>query len=715
MKFNYIIILFSLFLFSQCSPKVAPTMNKEAKMTQNVVKEATQVWRSSVPAPGPARKIDMGEFNVFSLENGLKVIVVENHKLPRVSYSLSLMNNQINEKEKAGMVSFMGQMLGSGTKTRTKAEIDQAKDFIGANINAFGSGMFGSSLTKHQEKLLDIMTDMLYNPSWPKEEFDKILKQNLSGIESSKTDPNSMAGNVAAVVNYGANHPYGEVETAETYNSISLKDCKEYYNTFFKPNNAYLTIVGDITMEQAKMTAEKYYGKWKKGSVPTVKHKTPKRPQGTKVALAHKDGAVQSVIRITYPVDYKIGNPDQMAATVMNSILGGGIFSGRLMQNLREDKAYTYGARSNISANKLVGNFNASASVRTEVTDSSIVEFIYEMKRMSSELVDEEDMQLTKNSLAGGFARSLESPQTLARFARNIEEYNLPKDFYETYLERLQAVTIADVQRVAKKYITPENANIVVVGNKDEIADKLLQFDTDGVIDYYDAFGKKMEANKTPLPDDITGAVVINDYLNAIGGEAKLKAVKSIEYHYGTEMMGQKINIDMYQMAPNMFAMKVGNGQMVFQESKFDGTTAMVGGMGQSETVTEGPTFDSTKDQAVMFDQLNYGTGYDLEVKAIENVEGQPAYKVIIKKGDSVKTQYYSVKSNLLIRSVETNEAAPGQVMTVTTDLSDYRDVNGIMLPHKIVTAGMGPAPMSMEATDIKVNGEIDKSLFEIK
>lgn len=687
-------------------------MTEKAEEVMEVNPEA---WRSAVPQPGAARAINMGEFNVFNMDNGLQVIVVENHKLPRVSYSLSLKNDQINEKDKAGMVSFMGQMLEGGTTNRDKAQLDKDKDFIGANVSAFGSGMFGSSLTKHQDKLLDIMTDMLYNPAWPKAEFDKILKQNLSGIETSKTDPNSMAANVAAVVNYGKDHPYGEIETAETYNNITLQDCKKYYNTFFKPNNAYLTIVGDITPEQAKMDVEKYFGKWKSGDIPPISHKKPTRPDGTQVKLANKDGAVQSVIRVTYPVDYEVGDPDAAAITVMNSILGGGIFSGRLMQNLREDKAYTYGARSNISSNKLIGNFNASASVRTEVTDSSIVEFLYEMNRMSTEPVDPDDLQLSKNSLAGGFARSLESPQTLARFARNIEEFGLPTDYYETYLQRLEAVTVADVQRVAAKFITPNNANIVVVGNKDEIAEKLVRFDSDGEIDYYDAFGNKMEASTTPLPDGITGAVVVNDYLKAIGGEAKLKAVKSIEYHYGTEMMGQPINIDMYQMAPNKFAMKVGNAQMTFQEMKFNGTKASSSSMGQSEIATEGPAFEAAKDQATMFSQLNYGKDYDIEVKGIENVNGEPCYKLSVKKGDKAMTEFYSVKTNLLMRTVQTQEGMPGQVMTITSDMGDYKTVNGIMLPHSVTTTGMGPAPMAMKATSIKVNETLDPSLFEIK
>jgi predicted Zn-dependent peptidase len=695
---------------TQCSPKSGDKM-------QGDTPAADKAWRSQAPEAGEARKIQMGEFNVMSLDNGLTVIVVENHKLPRVSYSLSLKNDPIMENDKVGLVGMAGQLLGRGTKNKTKAEIDAAIDFIGASFNTSGSGMFGSSLTKHQDAVLEIMSDVLFNASFPKDEFDKILTQTLSGIEASKTDPNSMASNVAAVVNYGTEHPYGEVPTAETYNNISVKDCKQYVKRYFKANNAYLTIVGDITMEEAKMKAEKYFGNWSSGKVADVNYDTPEPSSEPRVCLANKDGAVQSVIRITYPVDNKPGNADATAATVMNSILGGGIFSGRLMQNLREDKAYTYGARSSLGSDPLVASFNASASVRTEVTDSSIVQFLYEMNRMVEEPVNDYDLMLSKNSLAGSFARSLESPQTLARFARNIQRYDLPEDYYETYLERLEAVSIEDVQRVAKKYIRPQNANIVVVGNKDEINEKLLEFDGDGEIEYFDAFGKKLEDVSSELPADLTAEVVINDYLNAIGGMDKIKAIKTLEIHMQMDMMGQKINIDQYYAEGDKFYSKVGNDQMVMQEMRFDGTTAQSGGMQGSQKATEGPLFDQAKSQSRAFDQLYYlSDGYMLELKGVDNLDGEACYKLSVKDpSGNETTEYYSIKSNLLMRELAVVEGPGGQQMTTTTDFLDYKEIDGIMFPHTIKTSGAMPMPIEMKATAVKVNPELDDKMFMIE
>ncbi len=715
MKLQYIIIALTSVFLVQCSPKTSTVVEDKTVKAEGIVVDNS--WRSNSPEAGPARKIKMGDFNVVELSNGLTVVVVENHKLPRVSYSLSLKNDPINEYEKSGMVSMAGNLFGRGTSNRTKSEIDAAIDFLGASLNTGGTGIFGSSLTKHQDAVLEIMSDILYNASFPKEEFDKILKQNLSGIEASKTDPNSMARNVAAVVNYGVNHPYGEVASAETYNNITIEDCKNYIKDYFKANNAYLTIVGDITIEEAKMKAEKYFGRWESGLVNEPKYKQPVRPEETRVCLAHKEGAVQSVIRITYPVENKPGNADIAAASIMNSILGGGIFSGRLMQNLREDKAYTYGARSSLSSDSQVGTFNAFASVRTEVTDSSIVEFLYEMDRISNEPVSDYDLRLSKNSLAGSFARSLESPQTLAAFARNIHRYKLPKDYYESYLERLDVVSVMDVQRVAKKYVTADQANIVVVGNKDEINEKLLAFDADGEIEYFDAFGNKLEKVSAELPSDMTGEIVIKDFLSAMGGEAKLKAVKSLEKHMEMSMMGQNISIDMYYQDGNKFYTKVGNAQMTLQEMRFDGKTAQSGGMQGSQTATEGPIFEEVKNQAVMFEQLAYLTDdYMLELKGIDNIDGESCYKVSVTDADGgKKTQYYSIKTSLLLREIEVSEGPGGQQVTTTTDFMEYKYVDGFMFPHKLKTTGAMPMPIEMTATSYKVNSEIDPNLFMIK
>ena len=223
-----------------CTPKVKDSVSK----TENTTTPATdQAFRSKAPAAGPARKVKMGDYETFKLENGLTVIVVENHKLPRVAYQLFVDVPEIKEGPYAGYIDIAGDLLGRGTKKRSKAEIDEAVDFIGATLNTGGSGMFGRSLTKHSEALLEIMSEVLLNPAFPEAEFEKIKKQTLSGLAQQKEDPNAIASNVSAVVNYGSDHPYGEIVTEETVGKISLDRAKAYYDIFFKPNISGYTSV----------------------------------------------------------------------------------------------------------------------------------------------------------------------------------------------------------------------------------------------------------------------------------------------------------------------------------------------------------------------------------------------------------------------------------------------------------------------------------------
>jgi predicted Zn-dependent peptidase len=704
---NYKLLL-TLLLVSvlsiQCSKKTVP-----------MVEEVDQTWRSQIPQPGEARSIELGDYQSFDLANGLKVIVVENHKLPRVSYQIALKNDPILEGNKAGYVSMAGSLMSTGTVSKSKAEIDKAIDFIGANLNTSGSGIFGSSLTKHQDKLLSLMTDVLYNPSFPEEEFQKLRTQTLSGLTASKADPNSIASNVASAVNYGTDHPYGEIQTEVTTNAFTIDDCKKYYERYFVPNNAYLVIVGDISLNEAQATANQYFGSWKKGPTPGSSYKKPEPPQENSVRFANKDGAVQAVIRVTHPVELKPGSEDVVKVSVMNSILGGGVFLGRLMQNLREDKGYTYGARSSLSSDPLAATFNASASVRNEVADSSITEFLYEIKRMTTEPVSSKDLQLAKNSMAGSFARALESPQTLARFAINTFRYDLPKDYYATYLSRLDAVTEADVQMAAKKYLRPDATNIVVVGSKDDVAEKLIQFDADGEIDYYGPFGNKLEMKENPIPEGITAETIINDYIEAIGGEQQLRSVKTVKNEMKMSIMGQEAQVTLVQKEPLMLSLSISMSGMTLQEQKFNGEKAMNAAMGNKQVFTEGPEFDALKAQAEIFPQLSY-KNYDLELVGIEEIEGVTAYKIIVTlpSGKS-QTDYYDITTNLLIRTVSTQAGPGGQGISVISDISDYQEAGGVMIPRKVSISGATPQPMTMESVNLSVNGPVDDALFNIE
>lgn len=681
-----------------------------------------QVDRSKAPAPTKAPKIQIGDYSKFELANGLKVIVVENHKRPTLSLQLSIDRDPMLEGENAGYVSLAGQLLSTGTTNRTKAQIDEEVDFLGANLSTSATGMYVSTLVKHTNKMMDIMTDVLYNPSFSEDQLEKLKKQTISGLSSAKDDANAIASNVSNVLNFGRKHPYGELETEETVATVTTEMCKNYYNTYFKPNVAYLVIVGDITTEAAKALAEKYFGKWERGDVASRTYQMPQAPKGNHVAFVAKEGAVQSVINVTYPIDLKPGAPDLIATKVMNSILGGGVFSGRLMQNLREDKGFTYGARSSISSDKLVGEFSAGASVRNEVTDSSVTEFLFELRRMATESVDEKDLQLVKNSMNGSFARSLESSQTIASFALNMERYNLPKDYYATYLEKLNAVTVADVMAAAKKYIKPDNANIVVVGNVEE-ADKLAKFDSKGKVNYYDIYGNKTEAvNLKPAPAGITAEKVLENYILAITKQANmkkaaktLKKVKDISMTSSLAVQGMALEMITYNKAPNKYAMEVKFGDMVAQRQGFNGTTGFSSNMQTGTKDVEGDELEQMKVQSIMFPELDPAkAGYTAKILGVAKSKEASNYvlELTLANGNKIK-EYYDVETGLKTKTsskVDTGDAA-GEVSTVRT-FSDYKEVNGVLFPHK-GSISAGAQNFEFEVTNIEVNTKLGDGLFE--
>ncbi len=718
MKNLSIISLLALLFFTQCTPKTGEVTKKSDQIKETPMEEITEIpqnaeFRKSAPTPGPAPKIEIGDYSEFSLENGLKVIVVENHKIPRVSFSLTVDAGVISEKEHAGYSDIAGQMLSKGTKTKTKAQIDEEVDFMGASLRTSSLGMFSASLRKHTENLLEIMSDVLQNPSFPEDEFQKIKKQTISGLASSKDDPNAIASNVARVLRYGKNHPYGEIVTEKTVESITIDKCVGYYNTYFKPNISYLIVVGDITLDEAKPMVEKYFGSWKKGNVEKKKFETPKAPEKTSVDFVNKAGAVQSVVSLTYPVNLKPGADDVIKASVMNTMLGG-YFASRLNANLREDKAYTYGSRSTLDSDEEVGYFAAGASVRNEVTDSSIVQLLYELNKIRDEKADADELALVKNYMSGSFARSLESPQTVARFALNTIRYNLPEDYYATYLEKLSAVTAEDVQLMAKKYINPDKAYILVVGNKEAVSEKLEILAPDNKVNFYDNYGEELKDN-VAIPEGMTADKVLEDYLNALGGTESLTAVKDLTTAMTADMQGRKLNFTVYQ-SENKFANIVsmeGMGEMarqVYNDGK--GTITQ---MGQKAPMGEDELAGMQEATYPFVEMMYSDMGYKIELTGVENIEGVNAYVVAVEKPDGdKKTLYFAMETSLKIRELEVKDAG-GRPITQISDLLDYKEVNGIMFPHTMKVTGMMPMPLEMKVSEIKVNSGIDDSIFAIE
>lgn len=674
-----------------------------------------QTDRSQAPAPTKASKILLGDYQTFKLANGLTVILVENHELPTVSFSLQLAMEPVAEGKEAGTASFAGQLLRTGTTSRSKSQLDEEIDFLGASISTGQTGVFGSCLKKHQEKVLELMTDILYHPVFPQEEFEKLKKQMLSALKANESDPGSIAGIVASVLRYGKDHPYGEPVTEETVSNISLDGVKAYYNRYFKPDIGYLIMIGDLSLTEGKKLADQYFSSWQPGKVEFSPFADPAPLSGNLVAFADRAGAVQSVITITNTVQLKPGDPDVLPAMLMNNILGGGVFSGRLMMNLREDKAYTYGAESSLRSDPYVGNFTAGAQVRNMVTDSAITEFLYEIRRMQDDLVSEEDLRMNKNVMAGEFARSLESPATLAAFAMNTIRYHLPADYYATYLERLEKISREEIREMAKKYLRPDNCIILVVGNKAETADKLSRFTGSGAVAFFDRYGNPLNDAPLALAEGIDAMTVIDQYLVAIGGREALRGVRQLTQKATgkAEAMGQVMELSMntWLVGTDRICQETRMGDMLLSKQVCDGNIAWVSGMGGRKDIT-GKDLDNMKLEARLFAELYYNTpGYQITLGGMESLNGRNVYRLnVVNPAGKTQTDFYDVATGLKVRTLATVEAQ-GQTFESTMDYDDYRDVDGIKFPFLIKQSVAGQT-MEVHVNQIDTKTRIDPSVF---
>jgi predicted Zn-dependent peptidase len=657
--------------------------------------EAQGIDRSTAPSPAKAPPINLGEPQRFELENGLKVFLVEDHRLPSVAMNLTIDKDPHMETGHVGLSSMMGDMMSAGTSTKTKAEIDEAIDFVGASLYTFSSGFYFSCLTKHVETVTAIASDILLNPAFPESELEKKRKRELSGLKSIKSSPDQMSSRVEKVLKYGINHPYGEIQKKSDIENISIELCKEYYNTFFKPNNGYLVIVGDVNLNKAKSICEAYFGNWKSAEVPEFSYPQPSRPSGVNVSFVHKPGAVQSLIKIFYPVNFEIGAENTAQVNVMSNIFGGA-FSSYLNANLREDKGYTYGSRGKVRSDRFIGNFSCSASVRNEVTDSSVNQMLFEMNRIKNELVDSADMDRIKNNMIGNFALSLENQQTIARYALNTERYNLPKNYYRDMLDKVQNVSREMIKEAANKYIDPNNCHILVVGNKD-IAETLLQFDSDGKIDYYDHNAEEVNINQKPLPEGLTAKMVINNFLMAQTSsssmdevKSKFKKIKSYRKNMTAELEAQGQTFKMSRietfLSPSFFKAETNAMGMTVQSQVINDKS------GGEQNMQTGKKSLSEQERLVVINSsrldkdLNYKEiGDVLDLIAIEPTMGEDCYVInrVSSKGNQT-TEFYSVISSFLIQVIKSEKVAEGAKPMVTTiQFTDYKDYDGLKLPSK--------------------------------
>ena len=663
-----------------------------------------QVDRTKKPAPGPAPVVKFGKADKFTLKNGLTVIIVENHKLPRASARLTIDNKPYFEGKKAGVSGMMGSLMGRGTPSITKDNFNERVDFLGANIGFGSSSSFAASLSRYFDEVLGLMADGVKNSQFTQEEFDKEQKITLDGIKSNEKSVTSVARRVENLLTYGANHPYGEYISKESVNNITLTDVETNYNRYYRPNNAYLIIQGDINPKKIKKLVKNLFGDWKTREIPEIEIQKPINVETTEINFINMDNAVQSEIAIINNIELKLGDKDYYAALLANRILGGS-GTARLFKNLREDKGYTYGSYSRIRQSRYAASFRATASVRNMVTDSSVVEMMKEINTIRYKKITKSELKNAKAQYIGSFVINVQKPETVAGYALNRELYNLSDNYYETYLEKINAVTIDEVQNAAIKYFRGDKARIIITGKGIDVL-KNLEKNSDYKINYFDKYGNPSEKPEMtlPIPDGMTATDVVNKYFEAIGGKEKAMAVKTTMMVSNATIQGTPLVMTTKASAPNKTLMTISVMGNTMQKVVFDGEKGYQEAQGRKtdmkpEDITEG------KEANAIFNDLNYTSG---KLIRIEPIDGKNT--IVLKIGD--EEIFYDMTSGLKVKAVKIVKTPDGKEIKVPTTYGDYKAVEGIMFPHSIEIKS-GPMNLNFKIAEIKINEGVEDKDFE--
>lgn len=666
---------------------------------------SAQIDRSVQPKPGPAPKVNLGTPQSFELKNGLKVLVVENHKLPRVAATLTLDNSPIFEGDKAGVSSLLGSLLGSGTKNISKDDFNEEVDYLGARLSFGSQSARLSSLSKYFPRLFELMADAVQNPVFNEEEFDKEKDKLIEGLKTQEKSVQSIASRVQNVLAYEKNHPFGEFASNKTVNNITLADVDNFYNAYFKPNNAYLIIVGDVKFKEVKKLAKKHFNNWKNSPIPEYTIPEVKNVAETEINFINMPNAVQSDVTVLSTTKFSMTDSDYHAVLLANQIFGGD-FNSHLNMNLREAHGYTYGARSGIRPNKYTSSvFSAGAQVRNAVTDSTVVEIMKELNSIRDKKVTEEELKIVKATYVGSFVRNVEKPQTVASYALRIKTNNLPADFYETYLDKINAVTIDDIQRVARKYFRASNARIIVTGKALDVIPNLEKLPYK--INYFDKEGNKTEKPEMtkPIPAGVTKETVINSYFDAIGGADKIKALESTLVTYQAEAMGSTILSTEKRTGTN-----------------YANETSMGGNVVMKVTMSKDGVFMNKQPlPPTMAGEMTYTLGTFAEIGLLNNenskltgiefIDGKEAY-VIATKGEIVSSAvYFDVASGLKIKEVQTISMG-GRTQNQEGSFSNYQEFNGVKFPT-VKTGSLGPQQVEFKLVNATVNEGVSNSDFE--
>ncbi|HYW72534.1 MAG TPA: pitrilysin family protein [Pyrinomonadaceae bacterium] len=487
-----ITFLFAIVLFATFTAAVSA----QESAGQNPTSTKGAVIKGKAPVNKQILQVKLPPAQEATLKNGLHVVLLEsNHRLPLFSMEMVINSGGFSDPaDMRGLASMTAGLMREGTAKHNSRELAEALDTIGATVGAtsgvssFTTNVTASGLTENLDQILDLYAEILLTPKYPAEEVQRYKERAISALPQQRSQPNFLAQERLLQAIY-QNHPASlATPPPEAISKITAADLIKFHDTNYVPNNATLYIAGDVTLKEMMPKLEKLFGEWKPGTVTQPSLPPVPAQAETRIHLINRPGSVQTVFQIG-SLSLERTNPDYIAVRVMNQILGVGPPS-RLFLNIREDKGYTYSVGSNVTALKYPGLFTAQSPVRTDVTEGTIREFIGEFKRIRDEKVTPTELENAKRAIVGSFALQLENPTLRLGNIIQLRTYGLPANYWDTYPQKVNAVTAEDVQRVAQKYIDINHLQIVAVGDASKTRAMLAKF---GTVQEYDGEGKPMK------------------------------------------------------------------------------------------------------------------------------------------------------------------------------------------------------------------------------
>lgn len=656
------------------------------------------------PEPLSEFEFKFPKYKVERLKNGLKVFLIEDKEQPTIAFRVLIKGGSSVDSEKSGIADLTSGLLTKGTKNYNADQIANTLDGVGASISASANAdfisIYAQSLKKHEELLLKMLKEVILEPTFPKSEFEKLQKQTIASIQYEKSNPSSLAQSLSRIAIYGEEHPYAKRNTEESINSITRDDIINYYNKWFKSNNATIAVIGDFEEKEILQDLENSFSDWSKGELTNIELPNVKTlPKG--VYFVSRPNSVQSsivVTTLTVPIKNRYYETLGLASNII------GAFSGRLFMTLREKYSYTYTPFGFQTRTRAINRFACGADVAKDKTDSAISVILSELQSLTNNPPTDEEFNRIRQYSLGSYLMSMESSSFIASLIQNTDFYGLMIEELPKYPNRLQSMTPYDIRIVANEYINPKNAQIIVVGDP-SIKESLTKF---GQLFEYD-----LDLNKVDLKLErikLTVDELLEKYIDAIGGINTINKINAIESKATSEM-----NINGQVFSGDIYTIKTKDGRMYeksdfrlfYSETWVDSNQAWINIQNTTTELKDKELYRILFD-ANIFPLLNFSK---FNIKS--NILGKNSKYIVLEtiNRNAEKNIYYFNNNNYLLAKKETIINRENLIELFTEIYEDYQKIDGILLPTKITNKS--ETMNSITYHNYVINPKFDENIFK--